>query len=217
MTRMTKNFINGSEFWVNSENMTLWEILSESRLPEKWKRFDLIEDIYDKCLIKPINRYVSNLYSRPEIVSIDEDEHIVILRQKTHAEIWVQPNKKNLYALDKAWQRQFYPSSNYYSDHECFNATYKFYVPWFIDDNIEATISNCNGSPFKINTKNIKFSRSIMSERFPEYFVDFKIKKDGSHMLGDQYGIVDIGTPMYDIIIKLDSDQIEKVYNQYGK
>lgn len=217
MSRVTKNNVIGSEFWVNSASLTLWDILTESRLPDKWKRFDLIEDDYSRCLIKPINRYVSNLYPRPELISINTSDLSVTLRQNTHAEIWVKPNGDDLYALDKTWQRQFYPSSNYYCHNECFDASYKFYMPWIIDDNVDATISKCENSPFVINTNNIVFNKSIISDRFPEYFIDFNIKKEGKHMIGNTYGIIDIGTPMYDIIIKLNSNQIEKVYEQYGK
>ena len=52
--------------------------------------------------------YVSHMYPKPELVSIEKN--IVTLRQKTHAEIWVEPKNKNLYALDKCHQRHFYPS-----------------------------------------------------------------------------------------------------------
>jgi len=217
MSRITKDYIVGSEFWVNSASLTLWDILTESRLPEKWQRFDLIEDDYSKCLIKPINRYVSNLYPRPELISINKNDRSITLRQNTHAEIWIKPNKDELYALDKTWQRQFYPSLNHYSNEKCFNASYKFYVPWIIDDNVDSIISECENSPFVINTSNIKFNRAIISDRFPEYFIDFNIKREGMHMVSNTYGIIDIGTPMYDIIIKLNNDQIEKVCKQYGK
>ena len=217
MSRIIKDYIVGSDFWVNSANLTLWEILSESRLPDKWKRFDLIEEIYHQSLIKPINRYVSNLYPRPELISIDIDQSLVTLRQKTHAEIWVKPKNNNLYALDKAWQRQFYPSENKNISNECFNASYKFYVPWIIDDNLNVTISSCQNSPFKINTKSLKFNKAIMSDKFPEYFIDFNIKKEGDYMVENKYGIIDIATPMYDIIFRLSDEKIEKVYEQYGK
>lgn len=216
MSRITKDFIIGSEFWVNSANLTLWEILNESRLPDKWKRFDLIENNYKECLIKPINRYVSNLYQKPELLEINYSNNTITLRQKTHAEIWVKPDHDDLYALDKTWQRQFYPSQNKYIDEECFNPTYRFYMPWIIDDNIDVKISSC-GDTFKINNNSIKFNKTIMSDRVPEYFIDFKIKKHGPHMVNETYGIIDIGTPMYDILIKLNNYQIEQVLSQYGK
>lgn len=210
-----KNNIYGSEFWLNSANLSLYDILSESRVPDKWKRFDLIEDKFLKLPIKPINRYVSNLYPIPELISIDMQNSTVMLRQKTHAEIWVEPRSNGLYAVDKTWQRQFYPSENQYVDNNCFDATYKFYVPWFFDGNANAKVFEVIGSPFHINSQNLIFTSKNLAESVDVNFVDFKIYKTGRHMVNSRYGIIDIGTPMYDLQISLNEEEMKAINEQY--
>lgn len=214
MNSPVKNFIAGSEYWLNSEQLPFSQILDDSHVPDKWKRYDLIEEDFLDCLIKPVNRYVSNLYPRPDLVHIEGNN--VILRQKTHAEIWVRPRPDSLYALDKTWQRQFYPSPNLYSREDCFEATYKFYVPWFVDDSLIGYVYACSDSPFQVNDQTIQFNKELGKQTLDAHFVDFKIKKEGSHMVDDRYGIIDIATPMYDLHITLTDDQIKKVEAQYG-
>jgi hypothetical protein len=210
-----KDNIYGSEFWLNSASMNFYDILTESRVPEKWKRFDLVEDQFLNLPIKPINRYVSNLYPIPELISLDVENLKVVLRQKTHAEIWVEPRANGLYALDKTWQRQFYPSNNKYTHIECFDPTYKFYMPWFFDGDAEAKVFKVDGSPFHINDKDLKFKTTHLSQQVDVNFVDFKIYKVGSHMVSQKYGIIDIGTPMYDLEISLTEKEMNAVYEQY--
>lgn len=217
MIKDIKNNMVGSDFWLNSEDLTFSEITATSKVPEMWRRFDVIEDEYADCLIKPVNRYVSNLYPRPELVSLNKDSGEVILKQKTHAEIWVCPKGENLYALDKTWQRQFYPSKNRYLNDECFVATYRFYVPWIIDDSIDAKISEAEGSPFQVNDQFFSFSEIDKSIRVLDTeFVDFKIKIAGSHMVDARYGIIDIATPMYEIKFNATQGQLERLVKQYG-
>ena len=215
MSMPFKNNIYGSEFWLNSANLTFYDILTESRVPNKWKRFDFIEDKFFPLPIKPINRYVSNLYPRPELISIDMANLKVVLRQKTHAEIWLEPRANGLYAIDKTWQRQFYPSQNMYSNNKCFDSTYKFYMPWFFDGKSDAKIFEVNGSPFQVNVQECKFTSKDVSPGIEVNFVDFKIYKEGSHMINAKYGIIDIGTPMYDLHICLTEKEMKRVYEQY--
>ena len=216
MIKDIKNNIIGSDFWLNSEELAFSEITKHSRVPERWRRFDMIDDKYKKLIIKPISTYVSELYPRPEIVFLDKNIGKVVLRQKTHAEIWVSPSEENLYALDKTWQRQFYPSSKKYLKEDCFIATYKFYVPWVVDDEVEAIIHGVESSPFSVEKQNIIFNKLDSLSVIDTNFVDFKIKMQGSHMVNSIYGIIDIGTEMYDMSITLGKEQIERLVEQYG-
>lgn len=216
MIKDIKNNMVGSDFWLNSEELSFSEITRESRIPDRWRRFDMIDDRYKVLLLKPINTYVSELYPRPEIVFIDKISGRVTLRQKTHAEIWVSPSEENLYALDKTWQRQFYPSSNKYTKDNCFIATYKFYVPWVIDSDIKATVSSVDNSPFSVENQEINFNSLDGLTLVDTNFVDFKIKIEGSHMVNSKYGIIDIGTPMYDFTFILNYKQMERLVAQYG-
>lgn len=219
MARSNKNNIGGSEFWLNSENLSFKEILIGSRIPEKWSKFNLIEDYYKDFIIKPVNRYVSNLYPKPEIVSINNNT--IRLRQKTHAEIWVKPrNEVNvLYALDKTWQRQFYPSNIFMNNNSCFAATYKFYIPWIIDRDLNAKIEQVldEKTCFIVDPCTFNFWKTENEEYINTGFINFQIKREGSHMLDDRYGIIDIGTPMYDVIFTLDNKDMEIFYEQYRR
>jgi hypothetical protein len=201
MSTKTKNYIDGSDFWVDSEGLSFPELEKQSFIPAKWARYDLLEEKYKNLLVKPVNKYVSSLYPKPELVSISGN--LVRLRQKTHAEIWVKPREDgSLYALDKCHQRQFYPSHLLIKNDECYEATYRFYVPWFINKNITLSFLNTgtDNSPFSIIENSINF---IPPEHEPEYFdtpfVHFNIKKNGNYVKDHRYGIIDIGTPMYDI------------------
>jgi hypothetical protein len=210
-----KNNIYGSEFWVNSEELSLLEILDGSAMPENWKRFNLISSAYDRFLIKPVNPYVDNLYPKPEIVSFDKENLSIILRQRTHAEIWVEKRKESLYALDKCWQRQFYPSKNKYEDLNCFSPTFRFYMPWIFDRERDAIVCGVDDSPFSVKKQIVKFKQA--REEAPNNFVDFKIKSSGKHMVNDKYGIIDIGSTMYDIHISLTEKEVEAIDEQYRK
>jgi hypothetical protein len=212
-----KNKISGSDWWVNSEELSFSDIVVESRVPHKWSRYDLVQELSKDLFIKPINKYVYSLYPRPDLVSIKDG--VAHFRQKTHAEIWVKPdNTQCLYALDKTWQRQFYPSKNKWKDPECFEATYRFYIPWIVGKNCDILIKNFSydGDVFSVKS-------SVISNVLPEKpemfyntnFVDFKIKKIGKHMVGDKYGIIDIGTPMYDFFVNITEEETEKVIKQY--
>ena len=61
MIKDIKNNIIGSDFWLNSEELSFPEITRESRIPDRWRRFDMIDDKYKALFLKPINTYVSEL------------------------------------------------------------------------------------------------------------------------------------------------------------
>jgi hypothetical protein len=212
-----QNGILGSEFWVNSYNLSFPEIQRASNVRVGWRDYLYVKDSYLDKILHPVNMYVSHMYPRPELVSIEKNT--VTLRQKTHAEIWVQPKNKNLYALDKCHQRQFYPSKEIFNNIECFSACYRFYIPWFINKNLIVKIKNIDNefSPFVVQEKTfISDAPKGDSIIFNTEFVNFSIRKTGKHMLSDEYGIIDIASPMFDMVVTLEDRDMNKLKEEYG-
>ncbi len=217
MASKSKNYIEGSPFWVDSENLSFPELLKESFVPEKWSRYNLVEPEYRWLPIRPINRYVSNLYPRPELLSIDGNT--VTLLQRTHAEIWVQPrNNGDLYALDKCHQRQFYPSPKRIKSEGCFFATYRFYIPWIPGFETSIKINRVSSlfSPFVVEENTISFAPPKDDDSYPNTpFVNFNIKKDGEHMHDHRYGIIEIGSPMFEIVLNVSDLNLSEIKKEY--
>jgi hypothetical protein len=214
---IAQNGILGSEFWVNSYNLSFPEIQKASNVRVGWRDYLYVKDSYLDKILHPVNMYVSHMYPRPELVSIEKNT--VTLRQKTHAEIWVQPKNKNLYALDKCHQRQFYPSKEIFNNSECFSACYRFYIPWFINKNLIVKIKNIDNefSPFVVQEKTfISDAPKEDSVIFNTEFVNFSIRKTGKHMLSDEYGIIDIASPMFDMVVTLEDRDMNKLKEEYG-
>jgi|694.fasta_scaffold00090_45 hypothetical protein len=214
-----KNNISGSQWWINSENLSLPQILMESGLPDKWSKYNSKEILNIKSILKPINNYVLNLYPKPEIINITNN--IVTFRQRTHAEIWVEERKDGtLYALDKCHQRQFYPSLNNLENKECFDPTYKFYIPWFINKNVSIKIARVEDepTPFYIGEKNI-IGKPLphLSDYAYSEFVDFKIKNTGEYYLKEKYAIISKSTAMYDMSVVLSDEEISQIKDYYGQ
>lgn len=210
------NGIKGSDFWINSAKLSWLELQNASNLMIHWRIYGYIKHVSNNFGIVPINKYVLDLYPKPKLMSIVNN--IVIFRQQTHAEIWVQPEDDGLYALDKCWQRQFYPSNNKVINKDCFDATYRFYIPWVPRSINGFYIKQINDeeTPFIISEKSYDLDSPDNTTDFYETeFVDFVIKKDGPHMHDERYGIIEIGTPMYDIVVEMSDEQIEKVLKQY--
>lgn len=215
----TKNYIAGSEWWVNSEALSFSQIVRQSKMPDHWARYDSGYMDKIKSILNPINRYVFSLYPRPQLLDITNN--LVTLRQRTHAEIWVQDKgNDSLYALDKCHQRQFYPSANSFESNECFRPTYRFYVPWFINKNIQVSIKSIQDeeTPFHINEK--IFYSSTVDRQVPyadTEFVDFKIKNTGQYYLKDGYAIINKSAAMYDMSVLLTDEEIVDLKEDYDK
>jgi hypothetical protein len=214
---MLKNNIRGSEYWINSSNKTFRELVLESRLYPEWGvSGHVFDSSYTSKFLIPVNRYAEIFHNKPELLVYDDH---IRLRQTTHAEIWVEERTGGLYALDKCWQRQFYPSElNYENQEGSFPALYKFYMPWIIniDKSFKIESNFGNDSPFNvmtnfINFKNINFFNPILETEWVHFFINKNVK----HMEDSTYGIIDIKTPMYDIIIE-DLDVIDKIKKEYN-
>jgi hypothetical protein len=206
-----KNNRLGSKYWINSAEKSFSTLVAESKMLPEFSNSSLLKNMgyRDKVLV-PVNPYVEYFYPKPELIKTNTE---IILRQKTHAEIWVEYKKDYLYMLDKCWQRQFYPSKNI-CDSLNNNPVYRFYVPWTIEFE-DSFLIESTSPVFDIYTKSITFSKRDFDNNFIDTpFVDFTIKKHGPHMKTDDYGIVNVGTPIYDIIIK-NSDISERIIKEY--
>lgn len=215
----SKDYIAGSDWWLESAKLPFSKILIESRVPEVWARYNLRHLDKINSVLTPVNKYVLSLYPRPEIISIDNG--VVTFRQRTHAEIWIEERSdKTLYALDKCHQRQFYPSVNVIESSQCFVPTYRFYIPWFINKNAEITIQQVNDedTPFYINRKTF-VTKEV--DRLTSYvdteFVDFKIKNTDEFFLKEDYRIINKNTPMYDMSVSLSDQEISILKDDYGQ
>lgn len=205
MNNYLKNGALGSKYWIDSYNKDFFTIQKESNLPPIFLNK---LDEFSNNILQPINKYAYYYSKKPQLIKYKD---YIVLRQKTHSEIWVEPKHNGLYALDKAWQRQFYISDiNLDKDSNCFDAMYKFYTPWIINKKNNFEIKSIKNSPFLIKSEKINFDANGYS------WIYFLIKKNGKHMNTKQYGIVDIGTPMFDIIIK-DKDTILEIIKEYEK
>jgi hypothetical protein len=203
----------GSKYWINSEEKNFSQLVQESKMIQEFSDSSILKKKnYEEKLIVPVNPYVEYFYPKPKLI---ETETGIILRQKTHAEIWVEYKNDSLYMLDKCWQRQFYPSKNTY-DNLNNQPLYRFYVPWTIESENSFEVKSV--SPvFNIYTKSITFFKRNFNDNFINTpFIDFSIKKQGKHMKTEKYGIVDIGTDMYDIVID-NSNIAERIVEEYGK
>jgi hypothetical protein len=201
----------GSKYWINSEDKDFRTLVKESKMiPEFFDSRFLKNMGYENRLLVPVNPYVEYFYPKPNLIKTDTG---ILLRQKTHAEIWVEYQGDFLYMLDKCWQRQFYPSKNSYNNLDD-KKLYRFYVPWTIEHQEPFEIRSISES-FNIHTGSISFYKRDFNETFIETpFIDFTLKRNGPHVKADNYGIVSIGTPMYDIVIN-HGDLAEKVIKEY--
>lgn len=209
----------GSEFWINSEGKTFSEIIEGNRtMFGHWSSSKTVQDsYYSDNILKPINGYAMEFWPKPKMIKENE---IVYLRYFTHAEIWFDVRKDGLYALDKTWQRQFYPSEvSIAAPKNFFNSIYKFYIPWIFDEDLTLEIRELDDSPFKILNKKVKFKKLDKDKNWNCDWFHFLIKSDGEHVEDYNnhiYGIIPVKTPICDIIIK-DKDLINKIEKEYDK
>lgn len=201
--------------WYETYDPNFTEISHKSLLPEKWINFQAIsQGIFENSVIKPINRYVEFLYPRPSLVSITNNT--ITLRQRNHAEIFLL-QEQEFRNVDRPWMRQYYQTKDSFEAPDCFEPTYLFYVPWFVDMNIEVMIkSPGENSPFVIKEKNILYKKVPKFSQYVEpAYVPFKFKNSGLHMSKDNFGKIPIGSAMFDMVFSVDDIIIEKIKDFY--
>lgn len=205
--------------WLDCHSNSFLEIQNIAKVPPNWKSFKkvVLNNQYKNSILKPINNYVLNLYPKPDLIYKDKGQ--VILRQKTHADIWLYKEPTYLYVIDRPHQRQFYPSktNNFISKDTTFNDQFRFYIPWIFDADCTIQYVNVDGeeSPFFVLNKNIKYNVIEKDlEQIETEFIPFYIYKEGKYKIDEDYGIIKCGTPAYDIIIK-DKKVINKLLEIY--
>lgn len=206
------------DIWYNSYDPNFIDICARSKVPEKWVSYDrVINGKYANSLIKPINSYAENLYPSPTLVSINNKT--ITLRQHTHAEILLLQTEDKLKALDRPWIRQFYQSSKSYEDAtESFEDSFVAYAPWFIDENVQATITQVDGSPFLIKNVEHRYRQCSANEKYIyPLMVPFRFRDTGPHMQTKYFGKVKRNTPIFDITFDANDIIIERVRDFYEK
>lgn len=204
--------------WQNTYDPNFINICAQSRIPEKWIRYQRVLDGKNKnSIIKPINKYVEELYPAPKLIKIDKNT--VTLRQFSHADIFLLETGNVLKALDRPWMRQFYRSKRHQDDcQNCFDETFVAYVPWFIDENISINIVSVENSPFIVqNTKDSYQKIPNTTDFLQPIMVPFRFSRVGSHMETEKFGKIKRNTPIFDMVFTADDIIIKRVRDFYEK
>lgn len=217
---MTTRQVNFFNIWYETKDPSFVEISKQSKIPKRWLNYSVILQGKNKdSIIKPINRYVERLVPPPSLVSIENG--IVRLRQGNHAEFFLLEHEDgSFYNIDRPWIRQYYNTdeSLYSVPPNCFDGTFKFYIPWFIDSNVDVSIEQSEDSPFTIYPSVVKFTKILENiEAIEPYFVPFHFKREGSHMVTDNFGKIPRQSAMFDMVFPATDIMIKEIKDFYEK
>ena len=168
--------------WQTSIDPKFLDLSVKSKIPGKWLSYGGIG--YEDAPIKPINRYVENLYPMPELISIVNNT--ITLRQRNHAEIFLLENASGFRNIDRPHMRQYYQTSLMFpNDPDCFDPVYTFYTPWVIDANVLVDfIRPAEPGPFTIYPVTKRLAQFPDTVNFVEpEFVPFRFRRVGNHMV----------------------------------
>lgn len=211
--------IDTFNIWYDTKDPNFTELSQRSNIPFQWLSFQQILSGDNKdSLIKPINRYVERLVPPPQLIEIKDN--IIRLRQYTHAEMFLlEKEDGEFYNVDRPWQRQYYNTVLDFDAPDCFPGTFKFYVPWFIDENIQVYFYPPEeATPFFSYPTIAGYHRMPLDVRFVEpHFVPFRFKRVGPHMVNKDFGKVPKRSAMYDMVFYADDIIVERVKEFYDK
>jgi hypothetical protein len=216
--------------WHKSKSESFLWINKRSRVPSRWLSYPEGIKGKDNDIIKPINLYVDRLYPKPKLLSIDNN--VVTLQQTNHAEIFLvnspeiintmerdEPYKERImWNLDRPWIRQYYLSDreDFGDSATCFNQTFRFYVPWIIDENISVDIRQPESSSFLISEDTISFKKiPNNTQHVDPPFVHFQFKKIGNHMIDQEYGKISRFSPMYNMVFEASDIMVKEIRRFY--
>lgn len=204
--------------WYKSRNESFLYINERSNIKDEWLDYsEILVGKYQNHILKPINKYVQNLYQPPSLIEIKNG--YVVLEQSNFAEIMLlQKNgQSHLTAMEKIHMRQFYLSDKELDDdNECFNTTYRLFIPWIIDvPNINISIESTNNSAFKIIPQQITSLDYSKMNRIDPEMITFRFKKAGDHMIDSEYGKISRYTPMFRMIFPVDDIMVKRIEEFY--
>ncbi len=210
--------INNFDIWYETQDPNFTDISRRSNIPNHWLSYqEILAGPYSKSVIKPINRYVQRLVPPPTLVEISNGE--IRLRQGNHAEFFLLENNDGSFThRDRPWQRQYYNTSQegLKAPQGSFETAFKFYVPWFIDDNVHVRVEQVPGSPFTIiPTEFNYYSVPAYVQNIEPKFVTFFFNRIGSHMATEKFGKIPKQSPMFDMVFSANDILIDKVRNFY--
>lgn len=193
--------------WLKMKDMNFNSICQNSNLPKVWQ-----ENNYTSNSLMPVNNYVKIFGNPPKVKDIQSDKITIV--QKTYSDIYVEKNKTQVYAIERSWQRQFYPSKNTYSlDNINFftDKCYRFYMPWVINRNVNYKVhSNEIKDFFYVPEQAGLFNHTNKNIDVP--FIDFYfISKD--FIKEDSYMLIPAGSDMYELDIYIDPNLIKDLFN----
>lgn len=204
--------------WYDTYDPSFTEININSFVPLKWLKYSEIDQKkYLETFIKPINRYAETLYPMPELVSIKGNT--VRLRQKSHAEFFLLYKDGQFINRDRPHIRQYYNTKTEYPKSEdCFDPVYLFYTPWFIDLDIPVKFEQPENSSFEVYQVERYYKAVSKDAEFVEpFFIPFRFKKTGTHMISENYGKIKRQSPIFDIVLDLNDILVKKVEKIYEK
>lgn len=212
--------LNQREIWYKTPDPDFIDISRKSMVPSSWISYHkAIAGKYKNAPVKPISNYVANIGYEPELVSIDGN--VVRIRVHLYADMFLlKKPEEELYHVDRTWIRQYYLTNHAMPAMDnCFDGTFKFYVPWVFDTAAEVRyVSSGEDSPFVIE------EASDYWHGIPRYvdtvtphFVFFKFKKVGSHMVDEELGIPRRGDPIFDVIATVDDIMVDRIKEYYAK
>ena len=205
--------------WYDTEDPSFVDICAKSGIPESWMNFDRIRNGPNKdFILKPINKYAESLIPPPKLVSIENN--IVRLRQGNHAEFFLLIHEhEGFIHRDRPWIRQYYNTKLDFKAEDCFDGTFKFYMPWVLDENIQASIQPpTTETPFNTYPSTIQFSKIDPRIKYIETpFIPFNFKSVGPHMVKEGFGKIPRQSAMYDIVFYASDIIVERVKEFYDK
>lgn len=218
--QITTKEIDNFKIWYDTEDPNFTEISSRSNVPMHWLAYqEVLRGKYSDSIIKPTNLYVQRLVPPPKLVSITDN--IVRLRQGNHAEMFLLEEDGNFTHRDRPWIRQYYNTdqSKYVTPDNCFDGAFKFYVPWFIDENVSISFETPDAeSPFVIYPQKVNYYKvPDMVQNVEPVFIPFHFKKTGNHMVDNRFGKIPRQSPMFDMVFSATDIMINRIKDFYEK
>lgn len=206
--------------WYKSTIESFLYINERSNIKDEWLDYsEVLNGTYANSIIKPINKYVENLYPKPQLISIENN--VVTLEYLSFAEIMLlkRKNDKKLSAMEKVHMRQFYLSDIINeSDGSCFEEVYRLFVPWVLDSpGTMMKITPVENSAFKVFEQESRFSDYECMRRIDPTMIHFQFKKIGNHMIDEEYGKISRLTPTFRLTFSGSDIMIKRVKEFYAK